>query len=600
MKFQIIKTQKFKRLQQDYELLLADVANATAFIKTIENGTLDSNYAGLDMTGSGAAGSLAEALISMRNKMQQIAQRDKERNWITEGLATFIDILRNSDKSIDILYQKIISNLVKYVGANQGALYILNNNDVQSQSIDMVACYAYNKQKYVSKSFAIGEGLVGQAYLEKETMYLTDIPDRYISITSGLGTANPTALLIVPLKLNGQVYGILELASFAEFMPHQREFVEKLGESIASTISNAKTDEQTRQLLETAQLQAEQMRAQEEEMRQNLEELQATQEEMSRRITESNSIQSELTARMVALDAAALMSEADIYGNITYVNDKFCEVAKWRKEEVIGKPHNILRHPDTPKEVFKEMWQTIKSGKVFRGTYKNKAKDGSTYWVEATIAPVLGEDGTPVKYVGVRFDITEQMEKANEVKTLLDDSQQYTEELRAQEEELRQNLEELSTMQEDLSLQMQDTEKLKREMEAREWVFNKTTVLSETDLYGTITYVNDKFCEVSKYTAGELIGRPHNMLRHPDMPKQVFKLFWDTIKSGEVFRGIIKNRAKDGSHYWVDAVVSPVLDEYGKPERYIAARYVIEDNALAESLYAKMLEDLKIKQLIQI
>ncbi len=599
MKYKIVSSAKLEKLQKDFNTLQAEVSNATAFIRSIEKGNLDAALAYLDTTEI-AAGSLAEALLNMRSQMRKIEQREKERNWATEGLAAFVNILRANNESADELYQKIISNLVKYVAANQGALYVINEDEIQHPVVEMVACYAYQKKKYISKTFALGEGLIGQAVLEKDTIYMTDIPDHYIRITSGLGSANPTSLLIVPLKINNQVFGVLELASFKEFMPYQREFIEKLGESIASAVSNAKINERTRLLLESSQLQTEQLRAQEEEMRQNLEELQATQEEMSRRMEESARVQRELNARMAALDAAALMSESDLYGNITYVNDKFCEVAKWRRDEVIGKPHNILRHPDTPKEVFKEMWQTIKSGKIFRGTYKNRAKDGSTYWVEATISPVLDANGNPVKYVGVRFNITEQMQNALEVKNLLDDSQQRTEELRAQEEELRQNLEELSAMQEDINTQIQDTERLKREMEAREWVFNRTTILSETDLYGTITYVNDKFCEVAKYSREELIGKPHNLLRHPDMLRQVFKLFWDTIKRGEVFRGIIKNKAKDGSPYWVDAVVSPVLDEYGKPVRYIAARYVIEDETLAESLYTKMLEELINKQLIEL
>jgi PAS domain S-box-containing protein len=119
----------------------------------------------------------------------------------------------------------------------------------------------------------------------------------------------------------------------------------------------------------------------------------------------------------------------------------------------------------------------------------------------------------------------------------------------------------------------------------REDVFALTTILSEADVFGTITLVNNKLIEVSKYSREELIGKPHSIFRHPDMPSELFKLFWDTIKQGKVFKGIIKNRAKDGTHYWVDATIVPVKDASGKIIKYIGARYHITDDSFAEHFY---------------
>src|SRR6478735_5070103 len=96
---------------------------------------------------------------------------------------------------------------------------------------------------------------------------------------------------------------------------------------------------------------------------------------------------------------------------------------------------------------------------------------------------------------------------------------------------------------------------------------------------------NEKLCEVSKYTPEELIGKPHNIFRHPAMPKELFKEFWDTIKSGRVFKGIVLNLAKDGSHYWVDATIVPVKDASGEITKYVGARYHITDDKIAEELY---------------
>ena len=129
----------------------------------------------------------------------------------------------------------------------------------------------------------MGEGILGQTFLEKETTYLTNLPEDYIRITSGLGDANPKSILIVPLKVDTQVYGMIELASFNAYLPHEIAFVEKLGESIASTLASVRAAQKNRQLIQQFQQQTEEMRAQEEEMRQNMEELQATQEEISRK-----------------------------------------------------------------------------------------------------------------------------------------------------------------------------------------------------------------------------------------------------------------------------------------------------------------------------
>lgn len=215
---------------------------------------------------------------------------------------------------------------------------------------------------------------------------------------------------------------------------------------------------------------------------------------------------------------------------------------------------------------------------------------GLDLYFQVKHAPVRDTHGNINTIVIFAKDVTELTKATEKTNSLLNLSQQQAEELRAQEEELRQNMEEIHAQQEDMQQQLQRIVALKESLEARELVISYSTILSEADLFGTITFVNTKFCEVSGYSKEELLGKPHNILRHPDMPKELFKKMWNTIKKGEVFKGIIKNKAKDGSHYWVDTTVVPIKGEDGKIIKYIGSRYHITNEAIAEQLFKDQFE----------
>lgn len=166
--------------------------------------------------------------------------------------------------------------------------------------------------------------------------------------------------------------------------------------------------------------------------------------------------------------------------------------------------------------------------------------------------------------------------------------------MREQEEEMRQNMEELQVAQEEMQRKMKESVRIQNELDARMEVLNRTAFLTETDLHGTITFVNDKFCQVSKWGREEALRNAHNIVRHPDNPKELFKERWDTIKAGNIFQGRLANRTKEGSHYWVDAVISPVLDESGKPVKYIGVHYIIPDDTIAKMMFNKMKEELSV------
>jgi methyl-accepting chemotaxis protein len=235
---------------------------------------------------------LRHVLVEMRDKLKEASEleaekrkEEEQRRWANEGMTKLNDILRQQDDITELSYN-VISFLVKYLNANQGGIFVRNNDDENEVFFELQAAYAFNRRKYIEKTFKPGEGLVGTCAIEKERIYMTNIPDDYIEITSGLGGSNPKALLIVPMKIEEEVYGVIEIASFNTFEEYQIEFVDEASLSIASTLSAVETNRKTKELLEKTQQQAEEMSSQEEEMRQNMEELQATQEESTRKAQE--------------------------------------------------------------------------------------------------------------------------------------------------------------------------------------------------------------------------------------------------------------------------------------------------------------------------
>lgn len=124
-----------------------------------------------------------------------------------------------------------------------------------------------------------------------------------------------------------------------------------------------------------------------------------------------------------------------------------------------------------------------------------------------------------------------------------------------------------------------------------EFTFDNSVIISQTDLQGVIVYANKKFCEISGYTAKELVGKPHNIIRHPDMPKAAFEKMWSTIQGGQAWNGLVKNLRKDGLYYWVETEILPIKDEEGRVISYIAARKPASRKNIQENteLYKKML-----------
>ncbi len=301
--------------------------NTEEVIKEIAKGNFELNK---DIGSDLLLGSLAE----LSEKMSTYQAQEKERKWISEGLVYFVDILRKDQSNKDELYEDILSSLVKYMKANQGGLFLLK--DMEEQPVlEMVACYAYERKKFLNKTVRIGEGLLGQCFLEKETTVFTDVPPFYTNITSGLGQATPGCLLLVPLKFNNEVLGVIEIASFHVFQKFEIDFVEKIAESVASVIFNIQNTEQSRRLLIDSEQREQMLKEQEEELRQNMEELVTTQEEMKRKQKELD--QKGGMLKLIIDNIPFPVFVKDNIGRYTLVNKAEAALFNMSEEDIVGK-----------------------------------------------------------------------------------------------------------------------------------------------------------------------------------------------------------------------------------------------------------------------
>ena len=373
---------------------------------------------------------LSQALIQIRDSLknadeeaEKLKIEEEKRRWANEGIAKFEELLRKNNDNLENLSFSILSNLVQYLDASQGGLFMVNDNDPEDVFYELKAAYAFNRKKYMNQTVRPGEGLVGTCAIEGEYIYMTDLPHDYIRITSGLGDANPDSLLLVPLKTDEKIEGVIEIASFNKLETYQIEFVEKVAESIASTISSVKINLKTNQLLKKSQQQAEELSSQEEEMRQNMEEMQATQDELSRKMQANEEMHQELLKEKALLDA--LMNNLPDYIYFKDKNSKFIRVSKSMLplfpvntvEEMIGKSDFDFHQQDAAREMYEEEQEIMRNEEGFEDKIQHEITEtGKDQWVSVTKLPLYDPEGRLIGTFGISKDITRFKELEFEAK----------------------------------------------------------------------------------------------------------------------------------------------------------------------------------------
>lgn len=355
------------------------------------------------------------------------------------------------------------------------------------------------------------------------------------------------ALLSAPIRLGGNVIGFIMTEHTGEerhWTLDEQNFLMSIGDIISLALEQGNRramEEELRMTLEESQ-------ALEEELRQNAEEIEATNEEMRR-------TQVELRGQINALNNAAIVSETNLQGVITYANMEFARIYGFSPKKVMGQNHRILKSAAHNDQFYENMWRTIVSGNVWKGELRNQTANGNAVWVNLTITPVLGLDGKPYKFIGVAFDVTQQKKQEEQVKAALNVALQHEEQLRNSTTELEQANEEMRRTQIELAGQLS--------------ALNNSSLVYESDMEGQVIYANDELLAKTGYTRDELVGKHYSVLKVEGVDEQVLREQWKTIMNGEIWRGELEMSTKQGNRLWAVVTNTPVLDENGDPIKSI-------------------------------
>ena len=349
---------------------------------------------------------LGNALVQMQADLTRARSEEELRKiqddkvrWASEGISRVNDII-HANQDLEVLSKSLVKEVVGYVKAEQGGLFLLNDEDAADIKYDLMAAYAYNRQRMLKKSIRVGEGVIGTCIAEKEEIYLRELPNEFVEITSGLGGANPNNVFIVPFVHEQTVLGVMEIISFKILEDYEREFILKVAENIASAISFAKNNETTRILLEQSKAQTEIMSSQDEEMRQNLEELRATQEESYRQHMELSSV-------LDAFGQAVLWVEYDLDGNVLKTGGD-ATITKGVELPAVG--DCIFRNAEyagVTSESIPQIWDSVTRGSAKRMVNQRNVGGRTKTYVDCYLPVEI--KGMTTKVLQVSIDISENL-----------------------------------------------------------------------------------------------------------------------------------------------------------------------------------------------
>jgi PAS domain S-box-containing protein len=490
---------------------------------------------------------LGNALVNLRDNLkqsigeqQQRKMEDDQRNWVSEGLAKFGDILRGSFENMEDYAYDIISYLVRYLDANQGGFFLVEQEPGEEKYFDLKASYAYGRRKFADKKIEWGEGIIGTCALEKQSIYMTDLPDGYLEITSGLGQATPDNLLIVPMIVQEDVLGIIELASFKTIRDFEAGFVESIAESTAITLSSLRSNIRTASLLKESQSQAEALAEQEEKMRHSMEQLKHTQEQAALQAEKFISFTNSVNHTLIR-------AEYDTEGILLYANTKFLHKLGYFSNAEVEGQHISKFVDEKDREWFDPIWNRLsEGGKHYEGYMKHVTKTGQDLWTMATYTCVRKDDGSVDKILFLAIDTTEQRKQSLDYEGQIDS-------------------------------------------------INRLNIKIEFAPDGKFINCNELFLETMKFSRPEL--EKMSVFDFIDKTEiESFNETWEGVTQGVPYQGQLRSLTKYDDEKWFRISFTAVNDMYGEVAKVICLANDVTNERIMELESRKYNEQLKVQE----
>ncbi|MBN1252024.1 MAG: Cache 3/Cache 2 fusion domain-containing protein [Bacteroidales bacterium] len=533
-KTEISGDEEFVELSANLNYITKRINKLSSFAKELAEGSLGQKY-----PENFAQDEIGNALMKIDDRLgeakhtENIRRKEDEfRKWESEGLTKFVNILQKNTGDLPELCYDLISNLVEYLSANQGALFFINDDKTDDLFFEQMATYAYNKKKILEKKVYPNQGFIGRLFDEKETIILTDIPDDYIKITSGVGEDTPKNLIIVPLLLNMQVYGVIEIASFKAFKGYQIEFLEKIGENIASTINSLKINNKTKELLEQSRKQSDLLALHDEDMKMSLKETQNLQKE-------SEAKGAEMSGILKAINSTLLVAEFSVDGKIIEINSLYLDLFGSVREDLIGKYHKDFSSMDGDSDEYKQFWTDLAEGKRKHLEELIKLPNSKEFWLSETYTPVINSDGEVYKVINTSINITKTKKFEIELKSQTNEILRKEILIRKKNKENEENTKSLNKKSEELEVLL-DT-------------IDFSLLRIEYELSGKLIYANKNYLDLTGYENNDIVGNHVNI----SLPNE-------SLTEEKVYNEKITVKAKVGKLIQILRSKTPIYNEEGK------------------------------------
>lgn len=557
-KYLDITSNEIRDLKQEIHYLKQGIHYSAEFLKNIKEGKLNQEYLLSFESRLKEQNFLKENILHLRTQIAETRKIEEKRSWETKGLSLFDDVMRTNNDDLKELCNSVVRYLVRYIDACQGDMFLMNSNN-KDKFLELTASYAYERKKRLDfKKVSINEGLIGQVVKDKKLLYMTDLPEEYIKINSGLGEASPSCIVIIPFVFDNEVLALAEIASFTPISQDYLNFLEKVSQNISITIFRVLRNVETRRLVNDLQHRTEQMHAQEEEMKQNLEALLNIQQKMDVKDAEMSGI-------INAINDIAYTAEFTLDGKIIKINDRFAKLICNSPNKCIDKHFGDF----ISERKNEKFWDKFRRGFSYSDEicFENKEKK---VWLSENYIPIFDEKQRPYKVLNIGIDITENriqaeelIDKVNRLKAQEEILLKTLETLKKAKEEVDENHQKLQEQEDLLRVNMKEMKRVHFEMAQKDAemksiinAINQIAYMVEFSFDETIIKVNDKVAKLLSKDKEAFVGEKLSEIESYNTPS---KETWNKLKKGSsqnLERRIIIN----GEKYWFSDNFSPIID----------------------------------------